>query len=139
MFRNLGCVRNCGSLLSNEWYLYVFELGPMLIFTYWLNLLHPGRFLPRHKSRYLSSDGLVERIGPGWIDRRDRWEIFVYPLGIEGTINGQPSHEEYWLLPEEWSVCEDGSFAEETASNKKIDAEGIGFKQDHISAPVSEV
>lgn len=37
MFDNLGCVDNCGSILSNEWYLFAFELGPMLIFTYWLS------------------------------------------------------------------------------------------------------
>lgn len=139
MFGNRGCVENCGPILSNEWYLYAFELGPMLIFTYWLNLLHPGRFLPRDKSRYLGIDGRVERIGPGWIDHRDRWETFVDPLDIEGMIKGQPSHEKYWLRPEEWPVCQDGSFTEGTASNKKKKTEGIGSKQHHILAPASKV
>ncbi|KAJ5506571.1 RTA-like protein [Penicillium expansum] len=46
MFGNLGCREKCGPILSNEWYLYAFELGPMLLFTWWLNLMHPGRYLP---------------------------------------------------------------------------------------------
>lgn len=119
MFGKLGCRENCGPILSNEWYLYAFELGPMLIFTYWLNILHPGRFLPREKSRYLDIDRSTERYGPGWIDRRSRWETFVDPLDIEGMIKGHPSHDPYWLRPEEWPVCQDGSFAEGTASNER--------------------
>lgn len=119
MFGKLGCRENCGPILSNEWYLYAFELGPMLIFTYWLNILHPGRFLPREKSRYLDTDQSTERYGPGWVDRRSRWETFVDPLDIEGMIKGHPSHDPYWLRSEEWPVCQDGSFAEGTASNKR--------------------
>lgn len=120
MFGNLGRTDNCGPILSNEWYLYAFELGPMLIFTFWLNLLHPGRSLPRDKTRYLGLDGHIERFGPGWLDCRSRWETFMDPLDISGVIKGQSSHEKYWLRPEEWPVCKDGSFAEGTASNRKL-------------------
>ena len=122
MFDNLGCRENCGPILSHEWYLYAFELGPMLIFTYWLNLLHPGRFLPREKQRYLDTDGSTERLGPGWRDRRSRWETFADPLDIQGMIKGQPSHDKYWLRSEEWPVCDDGSFADGSASNRKSQA-----------------
>ncbi|KAJ5928938.1 hypothetical protein N7466_007894 [Penicillium verhagenii] len=125
MFGKLGCRENCGPILSNEWYLYAFELGPMLIFTYWLNLLHPGRFLPREKTRYLDTDQCTERYGPGWVDRRPRWETFADPLDLQGTIKGQPSHDPYWMRPREWSVCQDGSFAERTASNRRSGT-GIG-------------
>ncbi|GFF36597.1 protein RTM1 [Aspergillus udagawae] len=119
MFGNIGCTENCGPILSNEWYLFAFELGPMLIFTFWLNLLHPGRFLPRNKTRYLDTDGYTERIGPGWSDRRDPWETFIDPLVFQGKIKGQASHDQYWLRPDEWSTCKDGSFAEGTATNVK--------------------
>lgn len=95
MFHHLGCVENCAPIPSNERYLYAFELEPMLIFTYWMNLLPPGRFLPRNKSRYLGTDGRVERIIPGWIDHRNQWETFLDPLDIEGVIMGQRSHEKY--------------------------------------------
>lgn len=119
MFNKLGCTENCGAILSNEWYLYAFELGPMLIFTYWLNLLHPGRYLPRQKHRYLGTDGRVERVGPGWRDRRSRWETFVDPLDVKGMFKGQASHEKFWENSEQWPACTDGSFAEGTASNAK--------------------
>ncbi|CAI7600999.1 unnamed protein product [Penicillium manginii] len=119
MFDKLGCTENCGAILSNEWYLYAFELGPMLIFTYWLNLLHPGRYLPKQKHRYLDTDGQTERVGPGWRDRRSRWETFVDPLDVKGMFKGQASHEKFWENPGQWDACTDGSFAEGTASNAK--------------------
>lgn len=120
MFATLGCqVRDdCGPILSGEWYLYAFELGPMFVFTWWLNLLHPGRQLPREKNRYLDLDGKTERIGPGWIDRRSRWKTFVDPLDLGGLLRGEPSHEKYWFRAEDWPVCED-SFAVGTASNTR--------------------
>ncbi|KAI2794441.1 hypothetical protein POX_a01040 [Penicillium oxalicum] len=116
-FGKVGCSNDCGPILSNEWYLFAFELGPMLIFTYWLNILHPGRYLPRDKTRYLDPDGRTERMGPGWTDRRDRWATFADPLDFEGKIKGTVSHDEFWLRPHEWPVCEDGSFVDGTASN----------------------
>lgn len=119
MFNNLGCRDNCGPLLSGEWYLYAFELGPMLIFTWWINLMHPGRYLPRQKLRYLCSDARTERMGPGWTDRRSQWKTFADPLDLGGIIKGTPSHEKYWLRESEWPVCQDGSFATGTATNTR--------------------
>lgn len=136
MFGNLGCTSNCGPILSQEWYLYAFELGPMLIFTFWMNLLHPGRFFPRDKTRYLGLDGHIERLGPGWLDHRSQWETFMDPLDISGVIKGQASHEKYWLRPEEWPTCNDGSFAEGTASNRKLAAQ---MKQDVLLAETHAV
>lgn len=136
MVGNLGCTENCGPILSNEWYLYAFELGPMLIFTFWLNLLHPGRFLPKDKTRYLGLDGHTEHFGPGWLDRRSRWETFMDPLDISGVLKGQASHEKYWLRSEEWPICKDGSFAEGTASNRKL---AVPANQNAILAETDEV
>lgn len=119
MFGNLGCRENCGHILSNEWYLYTFELGPMLLFTWWLNLIHPSRYLPRQKLRYLCLDGRTERMGPGWIDHRSQWETFADPLDLQGVFKGAPSHEKYWLRQDEWPVCKDGSFAMGTATNTR--------------------
>ncbi|KAJ5383781.1 hypothetical protein N7517_001692 [Penicillium concentricum] len=123
MFGNLGCRENCGPILSNEWYLYAFELGPMLLFTWWLNLMHPGRHLPRQKLRYLCPDGRTERMGPGWIDRRSQWETFADPLDLKGVFKGAPSHEKYWLRQDDWPVCQDGSFATGTATNTRTASE----------------
>ncbi|KAJ5164277.1 uncharacterized protein N7500_006107 [Penicillium coprophilum] len=131
-FSDLGCRENCGTILSNEWYLYAFELGPMLLYTWWLNLMHPGRHLPREKERYLCPDGRTERMGPGWIDRRSQWETFADPLDLKGMLKGTPSHEKYWLRPDEWPVCKEGSFAMGTATNKRI-----AFEDERDLAPLS--
>lgn len=119
-FASLGCRArdDCSPILSGEWYLYAFELGPMLVFTWWLNLLHPGRQFPREKNRYLDLDGRTERMGPGWVDRRSRWKTFADPFDLAGVLKGEPSHEKYWLRAEDWPVCRD-SFAAGTASNTR--------------------
>ncbi|KAJ5168778.1 uncharacterized protein N7482_004372 [Penicillium canariense] len=119
MFDNLGCTETCGPILSNEWYLFAFELGPMLIFTFWMNILHPGRYLAREKTRYLGLDGRIERMGPGWNDRRGSWKTSIDPFDFQGMMKGEVSYDKYWLRSEEWPICKDGSFAEGTASNVK--------------------
>lgn len=85
-----------------------------------------GDFLARNKSRYLWTNGRVERIGPGWIEHTGRWENLVDPLDIEGMIKGQPSHEEYWSRPVKWCVCKE---VEESASTNS-GTKGVE-KQDH--------
>lgn len=56
-------------------------------------------------------------MGPGWVDRRSRWETFADPLDLGGMIRGSPRHEEFWLKADEWPVVESGSFAKGTATN----------------------
>lgn len=74
----------------------------MVIYTLWLNLIHPGTLLPSDQNVYLDIDGKTERIGPGWIDRRSRWESFVDPFDIKGRMKGTPTHEIFWLEPHRW-------------------------------------
>ncbi|KAK5169917.1 uncharacterized protein LTR77_005895 [Saxophila tyrrhenica] len=110
----------CGSLCrlveTREWYIYVFEATPMAIYTIWLNVMHPGRYLPRNKFQYLDVDGTTERLGPGWVDRRSQWQTWADPFDLVKTIKGRPAHEKYWLQSERWPAAE-GSFAQGTASN----------------------
>ncbi|KAL9633106.1 MAG: hypothetical protein Q9164_004897 [Protoblastenia rupestris] len=110
---------HCGTVTNNEWYLYVFEAAPMVVYTYWLNIVHPSRFLPVEHKRYLDPDGTTERIGPGWIDKRSQWMTFVDLFDVAGSINGRPEDAKFWQRPEEWPVCEDGSFALGTGSNRR--------------------
>lgn len=112
------CSAACHAISGHEWYLYVFELLPTVIYAFWLNWRHPGKFLPREKTRYLDFDAKTERIGPGWIDRRTKWQTYGDPLDIRGRMRGQPSHEEFWLQSEKWPACET-SFALGTGSNVK--------------------
>ncbi|RMY76256.1 hypothetical protein D0863_02077 [Hortaea werneckii] len=89
-------VYHCGYFATHEWYLYVFECVPM------------------HK-RYLDLDGVTERMGPGWIDKRSRWQTFLDPFNCGGRMSDEAR---FWERPEEWPVCDDGSFALRTATNR---------------------
>jgi hypothetical protein len=111
------CNSLCRFVVRNEWYLYAFEGAPMVLYTFWINVVHPGRLLPSSPHRYLDFDAVTERVGPGWIDTRSRWETFVDPLDIGGTIGGRPAHEAFWLKRNGWPVAEGGSFAQGTATN----------------------
>ncbi|KAI6884379.1 hypothetical protein KC360_g4260 [Hortaea werneckii] len=108
-------VYHCGYFATHEWYLYVFECVPMVIYSYWLNIQHPGRFLPLEHKRYLDLDGVTERMGPGWIDKRSRWQTFLDPFNCGGHMSEEAR---FWERPEEWPVCDDGSFALRTATNR---------------------
>lgn len=113
----LSCNEACRFFIYHEWYLYVFEAAPMVIYSYWLNIMHPGRFLPSSNMRYLDPDGETERLGPGWVDRRSKWATFVDPFDVGGLMQGAPSHEKFWLKSSDWPVAEGGSFALGTATN----------------------
>ncbi|KAI9775218.1 MAG: hypothetical protein M1835_005887 [Candelina submexicana] len=110
---------NCGNVTNNEWYLYVFEAAPMVVYTVWLNIIHPGRFLPANPKRYLDPDGQTELEGPGWIDNRPTWLTFVDLFDVRGAMKGRDPEAEFWKRPEQLRRCEDGSFALGTASNRR--------------------
>ncbi|KAI9723216.1 MAG: hypothetical protein M1812_001098 [Candelaria pacifica] len=112
-------LENCGNITNQEYYLYIFEATPMVLYTLWLNLIHPGRFLPANPKRYLDLDGQTEREGPGWIDNRSRWLTFVDLFDVRGAIRGRDAESEFWKRPDEGRICVDGSFALGTASNRR--------------------
>ncbi|KFX91753.1 hypothetical protein V490_05741 [Pseudogymnoascus sp. VKM F-3557] len=99
------CNGSCRTVLRHEWYIYVFEAAPMVLYTYWLNIVHPGRFLPRNTKVYLDFSG-VERVGPGWTDNRATMMTFVDPFDIRGKMSGNPDHDQYWLRTEEYPVAD---------------------------------
>ena len=111
------CTGVCSFVLTHEWYLYVFEAVPMVLYTYWLNIIHPGKYLPRVKQRYLDVDGKTERLGAGWIDSRSRFVTFMDPFDFEGQIKGKPSHTKFWEKAGQYPIMTDGSFALGTATN----------------------
>lgn len=107
------CDGTCRAVLRHEWYIYVFEAAPMVLYTYWLNIVHPGRFLPHSTKVYLDFNG-VERVGPGWIDHRTTWMTFVDPFDIRGRMSGNLDHEQYWLRPEEYPPVADAPTKQES-------------------------
>lgn len=106
----------CG-IARHEWYLYAFEAAPMVLYTFWLNFFNPGRLLPTNSKRFLDLDGKTERMGPGWIDERSKWQIFIDPFNLQKNSRGGGEQTQFWLKSQEWAECKDGSFALGTASN----------------------
>ncbi|CEL00473.1 hypothetical protein ASPCAL00073 [Aspergillus calidoustus] len=115
---HISCNTTCQYFQTNEWLLYAFDAAPMILFTFWINLMHPGRYLPRDKTRYLDFDGVTERMGPGWMDSRSKFETFIDPLDLAGIMNKNKHHTKYWETPTQWPACED-AFTLGTASNVK--------------------
>jgi hypothetical protein len=96
------CEGTCDTVLRHEWFLYAFEAAPMVLYTYWLNFMHPGRLLPHERNCYLDFEK-IERSGPGWIDNRSPWLTFVDLFDVAGT-----GHEKFWLKPDDWPVAVGG-------------------------------
>lgn len=116
-----SCDSTCRFFLYHEWYLYAFEAAPMVLYSYWLNIMHPGRCLPANNTRFLDPDAETERMGPGWVDRRSKWETFADPFDVVGLMHGTPSHEKFWSKADDWPVAVGGSFALGTATNVRKD------------------
>lgn len=103
------------ALLRHEWPLYVFETLPVIFYTSWLNIIHPGRFIPNDQRQYLDSDGKTERMGPGWIFKRP-WIMYVAdPFNFIGMLV-MKKREKFYLEPERWPVVEN-SFAQGKGKN----------------------
>ena len=113
------CDGMCKAILRHEWYLYAFEAAPMVLYTFWLNIMHPGRLLPQQRNTFLDYDK-VERVGPGWTDRRSQWMTFVDPYDLYGIMRGRPAHEEFWLRPDDWPIVADGTWVQEMVTNETI-------------------
>lgn len=80
----------------------------MVLYTYWLNIIHPGRLLPRQRQVFRDIDGYTERFGPGWIDRRSTYQTFLDPYDLVGILRSQPSHEKFWegSASDQWPIVE---------------------------------
>ncbi|KAH7150222.1 RTA1 like protein-domain-containing protein [Dactylonectria estremocensis] len=110
-----GGSNSSDALLKHEWPLYVFETLPVLIYTYWLNIIHPGRFIPNNPNQYLDFDGKTERMGPGWVHKR-AWFMFVLdPFDFIGMASMQ-KRDKFYLEPERWAEVKE-SFAQGKGSN----------------------
>ena len=119
----------CGNITKKEWYMYALEAAPMVLFTFWMNVMHTGRFLPAHRNRYLDTDGKTERLGPGWIDERSGVEIAIDPFNWMKSPKAGGEHTKFWLNPHKWPACEDGSFALGTGSNRGRKKEGAWYSK----------
>jgi len=74
----------------------VFEAALMWANTVLLNVWHVGRFLPRSNKVFLAKDGVTERRGPGWQDRRHWVVTVVDPFDLWGLVTGKDKKTEFW-------------------------------------------
>ncbi|KAL8949697.1 MAG: hypothetical protein Q9222_004218 [Ikaeria aurantiellina] len=95
-----------GYLETHEWPLYVFDGAFMFANTLMLNIWHPMRYLPNDNKTYLSKDGVTERCGPGWIDKRPFLLTFIDPFDL-GGIFLKRNKEKFWDREEEHPVVDD--------------------------------
>lgn len=85
-----------GPAIRNEWTFWVFDAVVMLVNSYLLNIMHPGRFLPRNCKIYLARDGVTELEGPGWQDKRPLIVTIIDPFDIVGLLTGRDKKTAFW-------------------------------------------
>ncbi|KAL8690869.1 MAG: hypothetical protein Q9218_003783 [Villophora microphyllina] len=92
-----------GYLELHEWPIYVFDGAFMFANTVMLNIWHPMKYLPNDNKVYLSKDGVTERWGPGWVDKRPFLITFVDPFDIGGLFTKR-DNEKFWDREDEHPV-----------------------------------
>lgn len=60
-----------------------------------LNIWHPMRYLPNDNKIYLSKDGVTERWGPGWVDKRPFLLTLVDPFDVAGLFTKRDK-DKFW-------------------------------------------
>lgn len=74
----------------------------MFLNTLLLNVWHPGRYLPPGTHTFLALDGLTERVGPGWEDKRPLLLKMFDFCDLVGLVTGRDKKNRYW----EWEPAE---------------------------------
>ncbi|KAH0538387.1 hypothetical protein FGG08_005036 [Glutinoglossum americanum] len=97
-----------GYIYRTEPFFWVFEASLMFINSVVLNIWHPARYLPRSNKCYLSRDGVTERMGPGWVDKRPFIVTVLDPFDIAGLIKGRDKETAFWDLPEQQQEASQG-------------------------------
>ena len=93
-----------GYVMSREAFLYVFDGLLMLGNAVLWNILYPARLLPKDSCIFLSKDGVTERKGPGWEDRRKWYCYFIDPFDIGRFFRKDGHGIRYWDREDEWPV-----------------------------------
>lgn len=87
----LSSGNHCG-ILTHEVYLWIFEVANISLFVLALTIFTPGRFLPSTDLVFLDkTDGVTERLGPGFqkLDNRRRIFTYVDPFNFYSKLTGQ--------------------------------------------------
>lgn len=84
-----------GYLHRHEWPLYVFDGVFMFANALMLNIWHPMKYLPNDNKVYLSKDGITERMGPGWQDKRPFLITLFDPFDVVGIFTKRDK-DKFW-------------------------------------------
>lgn len=85
-----------GYLEMHEAFFYVFDAAVMLANSVVLNVWHPSIYLPSDNKIYLARDGVTERQGPGWVDKRNFLLTIFDPFDIGGLIRRKDNKDKFW-------------------------------------------
>ncbi|MCJ1345112.1 hypothetical protein MMC31_003317 [Peltigera leucophlebia] len=95
-----------GYIGSHEAFFYVFDGVLMIINTVMFNIMHPMMFLPNSVNVYLATDGHSERMGPGWMDKRNFFVTLIDPFDVVGLIRGKDKKEKFWERGEDFPIVQ---------------------------------
>lgn len=84
-----------GKIYTTEGIFYGLEASVMLLVSVALNIWHPATLLPSSNKVYLAVDGVTERMGPGWVDRRPFLVTLFDPFDLAGLCSKRESNEKY--------------------------------------------
>ena len=100
-----------GYVMKREAFLYVFDGVTMLVNAVLWNVMHPARLLPGDARVFLCKDGVTERRGPGWEDKRKWYWLFLDPFDIGRLFRKNKNgggDSRYWDREDEWPVVGQG-------------------------------
>jgi len=85
-----------GYLETHEAFFYVFDAAVMLVNSVMLNVWHPSVYLPNDNRIYLARDGVTERQGPGWVDKKNFLLTIFDPFDIGGLLRRKDDKDKFW-------------------------------------------
>ncbi|KAL9006890.1 MAG: hypothetical protein Q9188_000345 [Gyalolechia gomerana] len=92
-----------GYLETHEWPLYIFDGLFIFVNALMLNIWHPMKYLPNDNKIYLSKDGTMERLGPGWEDSRSFLVSLIDPFDLLGLLLGRRK-DKFWEREDEHPI-----------------------------------
>lgn len=95
-----------GYIGSHEAFLWVFDGAFMITNTVMFNIMHPMMFLPNSNKVYLATDGCSERMGPGWMDKRNFFLTLIDPFDVAGLVRRKDKKERFWEHEEDFPIVQ---------------------------------
>lgn len=95
-----------GYIAHHESFFWVFDGALMIINTVMFNIIHPMMILPQSNKVYLATDGCTERMGPGWMDKRNFFLTLIDPFDIVGLVMNKDQKVKFWEREEEFPIVQ---------------------------------